>query len=344
MSEVIISADSHVMEPHDLWSTRLPAALRDKAPTFPPPQSGPGFDHHPGGSDPHARVREMAVDGVSAEVLYPTLGLRLFGMDDAAAQEACFRIYNDWLIDYCSVNPDRLLGIPCLSVYDIDGAVRELERGKKAGMAGAIIWQTPHPDLPFTSSHYDKLWAAAQELEAPVSLHILTGHNYTKRPTIEGLDVIKTAVNAKMNDTLGALFDIIFSGVLDRFPRLKIVIVESEIGWMPFYFQQWDYYFRRFNKSVQFPIATAPSEYIARGQVWASFFNDTVGGHNLSWWGQDVCMWSSDYPHPNSPWPHSMQVIERDLGHLPSAVRAKLVRENVARLYSMRVPETVAAG
>ncbi|MSQ28081.1 MAG: hypothetical protein EXR51_08090 [Dehalococcoidia bacterium] len=344
MSEVIISADSHVMEPHDLWSTRLPEALRSAAAVFPAPQSGPGFDHHPGGSDPHARIKEMAVDGVSAEVLYPTLGLRLFGIDDAATQEACFRIYNDWLIDYCAVNNDRLLGIPALSVYNIDAAVAELQRTHKAGLAGAIIWQTPHPDLPFTSRHYDKLWAAAQDLDAPVALHILTGHNYTKKPNITGTDVIKTAVNAKMNDTLNGLFDIMISGTLDRFPRLKVVIVESEIGWMPFYFQQWDYYFRRFNKSVEFPISVPPSEYIERGQVWATFFNDTVGGHNLGWWGQEVCMWSSDYPHPNSPWPNSLKVIERDLGHLPGEVRAKLVRENVARLYHMRVPETVAVG
>src|SRR4051812_5986554 len=103
---VLISADSHVIEPHDLWETSLPAALRDQAPRFPAPKVGEGFIGHPGGQDPTARLGEMAVDGVSAEVLYPTLTLSLFDLDDARLQEVCFRIYNDWLIEYCQVAPD----------------------------------------------------------------------------------------------------------------------------------------------------------------------------------------------------------------------------------------------
>ena len=89
--EVILSADSHVMEPHDLWVERLPSAYREQAPRFAPPKVGEGFQRHPGGHDPHERIKEMAADGVSAEVLYPTLGLRLFGLDDPGLQEACFR-------------------------------------------------------------------------------------------------------------------------------------------------------------------------------------------------------------------------------------------------------------
>ncbi len=344
-AELIISADSHVMEPHDLWLERLPDGLKDQAPRFAEPKRGPGFDHHPGGADPHARVKEMAVDGVSAEVLYPTLGLRLFGQDSAELQEACFRIYNDWLIDYCSVNNDRLLGIPCLSMYDVDHGIEELERSRKSGLSGGLIWQAPHPDLPFTSSHYDRLWAAAQDLDTPISLHILTGHNYTKFiDSTTGIDVVRHAVNTKLGETITALFDLIFTGVLERYPKLKIVIVESEIGWMPFYFQQWDYYYRRFHKSVDLTIPREPSEYLKRGQIWASFFNDSVGGKSLSFWGEDTCMWSSDFPHPNSTWPNSLKVIERDLGYLPAAARAKIVRENVVRLYTMQVPEPLPVG
>ena len=111
--EVIISADSHVMEPHDLWETRLPAAFREGAPKFPAPRVGEGFQHHPGGHDPRARITEMAVDGVTAEVLYPTLGLTLFGQDDASLQEACFTVYNDWLIDYCRRSEERRVGKEC---------------------------------------------------------------------------------------------------------------------------------------------------------------------------------------------------------------------------------------
>ena len=104
-NEVIVSADSHVMEPTDLWTRNLPASFKGRYPEFPPRDA---VGEKPGGWDPRARVQEMAVDGVSAEVLYPTLGLRLFALEDAELQEACFEIANDWLIDYCKVHPDKL--------------------------------------------------------------------------------------------------------------------------------------------------------------------------------------------------------------------------------------------
>ncbi|MFQ5872971.1 MAG: amidohydrolase family protein, partial [Dehalococcoidia bacterium] len=166
--EVIISADSHVMEPHDLWETRVPGPLRESAPRFQKLKVGESFQKHPGGTDPNARIGEMETDGLSAEVLYPTLGLSLFALDDGRMQEACFRVYNDWLIDYCKVAPQRLIGIAAIPMYDADHGIKEMERCKKEGLKGVIIWEVPHPDLPFHSSHYDKFWAAAQELEMPV--------------------------------------------------------------------------------------------------------------------------------------------------------------------------------
>src|SRR5687768_12553951 len=113
-TEVIISADSHVMEPHDLWVNRLPASLRDQAPSYPPPKVGEGFQQHPGGQDPKERLKEMATDTVSAEILYPTLALDQFGLDDAKVQQESFRVYNDWLAEYCKVAPDRLVGVPLI--------------------------------------------------------------------------------------------------------------------------------------------------------------------------------------------------------------------------------------
>jgi len=340
--EILISADSHVMEDPEFWVKALPSPLRDDAPRFPARNAGGTgrFEEKPGGSDPNARLKEMAVDGVSAEILYPTLGLRLFGLDDPALQEACFRVYNDWLIDYCQVDLDRLGGVACISAYNVEHAVPELERCKKAGLLGALIWQAPHPDLPFRSDHYERLWAAAQDLEMPIHLHILTGHNYSKNLDRRDVERYRGSVNLKTFDAANALFEIIFYGILHRYPRLKLVIVENEVGWVPFFLQQWDYYYRRFHESAPLPIDREPSEYFYR-QVYATFFDDPVGGRTFAWWGQDNCMWSNDYPHANSPWPNSRKVIERDLGHLPAEVRAKLVRENVARLYGLKIPTPV---
>src|SRR5439155_1838647 len=122
MNEVIISSDSHIHEPYDLWAKAVPWAT-DKMPVFEPRRVGPG-GAKPGGEDPLARVEEMAQDGVSAEVLYPTFGLKLFGMDDAKAQEAAFRVFNDWLMAYCKPNLDRLWGVACISAYETAQAVK----------------------------------------------------------------------------------------------------------------------------------------------------------------------------------------------------------------------------
>lgn len=335
--QVLISADSHVFESADLWARNLPARYRDTELQI-DSADAKVFQAHPGGNDPSRRVKEMTEDGVSAEVLYPTLALRLFGLDNVALQQACFGVYNDWLMEYCSIAPGRLAGIALLSTYDIGYAVAELERCRAAGLRGVQVWQSPHPDLPFSSDHYEKLWSAAAANQTPVSLHILTGHDYSKNLSLDqpALNLYRGAVNLKLLSITNAMFDLIFSGVLERHPDVQFVLVENEIGWIPFVLQQWDYYYRRFRDAAKVPLTLLPSEYFER-QVHATFFNDTVGGRQLAWWGADNCMWSNDYPHPNSTWPNSRAIIKRDLGHLPDEVRRKVTRDNAAQLYQLLV-------
>jgi len=369
--ELLISADSHVVEIPDLWETQLPRSFSERAPRvyfderreswmFGSPEvpaqavgglfmagqrpedigkfRKAGFSAaRPGGWDPVQRIKDMEIDGVSGEVLYPSLGLGLFCVEDAALQEACFRVYNDWIIDYCKGAPERLFGIALISVYDMDHAVAELERCKTNGLRGAMVWQVPHKSLPFSSDHYDRFWAAAQELDMPVNLHILTGHGGSiHRQTLAGIERHRRSVNQNV-EIADALFDIIFSGVLEHFPRLKIVSVENEIGWIPYWLSQCDKAFERFRSLTPLTIDKRPSEYFQR-QIFATFFNDQVGCRLLSWWGIDNCMWSNDYPHQNSTWPRSREVIARDLAPLSAADRAKLVRLNVARLYDLKPP------
>jgi predicted TIM-barrel fold metal-dependent hydrolase len=211
-------------------------------------------------------------------------------------------------------------------------------------LKGAIIWQAPHPDLPFRSSHYDKFWAAAEDLGAPVSLHILTGHSYNKDKNRKGVERYRGSVNLKLMDIANALFELIFYGVLERHPKLKIVSVENEVGWMPFMFQQWDYYYNRFRGSNPPPITRNPSNFV-KDQIYSCFFNDHVCGQNLKYWGQDTVMWSNDFPHPNSTWPNSKKIIQRDLGHLPPEIQAKVLYQNVCRLYGIeaaRLPQIMS--
>jgi predicted TIM-barrel fold metal-dependent hydrolase len=133
------------------------------------------------------------------------------------------------------------------------------------------------------------------------------------------------------------LFDIVFSGVLERFPGLKIVLVENEVAWIPFLIHEWDKFYVRHSPEHPISLSKLPSEYVNQ-QVYATFFSDPTGGQLLHWWGADTCMWSSDYPHAASTWPHSREVIARELGHLPSDVLRKVLRENVTRLYDLKIP------
>jgi predicted TIM-barrel fold metal-dependent hydrolase len=183
-----ISADSHMAEPLDLWETRLPDRFKPGALRFPNLKLFE-TNHHlrAGGWDPTERLNDMAFDGISAEVLYPTLAKQAWNLGDPSLEEACVRVYNDWIIEFCSAAPERLWGLCMLSFYDMKGAVAELERCKKAGLRGAYLPIGPDDEFPYSSEHYEPLWAAAQEMDLPLSLHINSGLGYSrKRPRRSG--------------------------------------------------------------------------------------------------------------------------------------------------------------
>ena len=331
----IVSADSHVDEPYDLWDG-MSAELRAEFPK----RTVYAKDKRPaGGMDPKARIHDMNFDGVAAEVLYPTYTLRLFAKSQAV-QEQAFRIYNDWVADYCRTAPKRLFAIPALCVYDIDQAIKELQRCHDLGLIGGLVWQVPDPKLPITSPHYERLWAAAAELGAPLNFHILTGHNYKMDKQSRGMEKIRGSVNIKTSDAVTSVFDLIWSGVFERHPKLKAVIVEAEIGWMPFVLQQWDYYYKRNKKpghpQEDFLIDRLPSE-IFNEHVYATFMDDEIGSYVLSKWGERNCMWSSDYPHPNMTWPNSRAFLAKQIGDLDPAKQKRVLSQNVIDLYRLSI-------
>jgi predicted TIM-barrel fold metal-dependent hydrolase len=326
----MISTDSHVMEPDALWQ-QLPARLRENLPAVQFGGARPA-----GAADPVARVADQEVDGVCAEIIFPNYGMVLFGLDDIETQRAAMGLYNSWLADFCRAAPTRLFGVPCISVYDIDAAVDEMHRALDLGLIGIMVWQVPDPHLPFSSDHYERLWAAAAEVGAPVHTHILTGHSYAKGGLGKtlGAERIRDAVNRKQTDTVNALFDMIFSGAFERHPKLRLVLAESEVGWIPYVLQQWDYYFERFRATQSMPISRRPSEIFAE-HVFCTFLEDFAGTRQFTWWGHDNCMWSNDYPHFNMTFPNSRENVQKHLRGLPYDLQVKLVRDNAVRLYGL---------
>lgn len=363
---IVVSADSHVMEPGDLWLTRLAPRDRDRAPQVVANEEGGGFSFvapglprqpvggafaagtsredykkqleqagyesaHPGGWDPAARLEAQATDGVAAEVLYTTLGMRLFPIRGAELQRRCFAVFNDWLAEYAAHSPNRLLGIGAISLWDIDEAIAELTRCAKLGLRGGMIWGGAPPDRPYRSDLYDPFWAAAQDLGMPLSLHVVTGMGEESR--VEFSDAPMRYMNL-VHEVQRSLSDLVLGGVLERFPRLQIVSAESDTGWLPHFMQRLDRAQDKFGTMLGDRLSMRPSEYVRR-QVWATFLDDDVGARFTETHGADTFMWGSDFPHSDSTWPESRAVLERNLKDVPDAVAERLVNGNVAKLYGL---------
>jgi predicted TIM-barrel fold metal-dependent hydrolase len=364
----VISADSHTMEPADLWTERVPAALRDQAPRVLPNEGRPGFSFHapglppstvsgawasgrsgkelkehleragyesarPSGWDPVERIKDQEIDGVDAEVLYGTLGMRLFRMTDGHLQRVFFSAYNDWLAEYCSYDPVRLHGLALLSLWDVDEGVKELERCAALGVKGAMIWGWPPADRPYHAPMYDRLWGAAQDLELPLSLHIVTGMGEESR-----VDFTDAAIRYMhmIHEVQRSISSLVLGGVLERFPRLQIVAAECEIGWLPHWMQRMDHADKKFGAMMATPLSMKPSDYVRR-QVWVTFMDDPIGVLSAEIIGKDTFMWGSDFPHADSTWPNSRSTIETNFAGISDDVAQSILCDNAARLYHIEL-------
>lgn len=341
-TDVRISADSHVAEPLDLWATRFPEALRDRAPKY---KTMPESSHtRAGGWDPAQRLRDIAIDYITAEVLYPSLGSRMFHEREPLLAETQAQVYNDWLIEYCQYAPERFWGIACIPPWNIEFAVNEMTRCRKAGLLGTAVWLAPPDDLPFHSPHYERLWATAESLQMPVCLHINAGFGaYARQPKTATIEGVMLRVHGNSTMAKDAMAQIILSGVLERYPQLKVVIGEVNWGWVPFWLQELDenyqrYAFKATDNLAKLPML--PSEYYQR-QCYATFMDDTVGNFTAGKWWHQTAMWSNDYPHWNGIWPMGTEVLNRTLLPLSVEQRYDMVCGNVARLYNKPVPQSL---
>ncbi|HEX2173233.1 MAG TPA: amidohydrolase family protein, partial [Dehalococcoidia bacterium] len=266
---------------------------------------------------------------------YTSLAFNLFWLEDAEFQEACFTVYNDWLAEFCSYAPDRLVGLGLISCFNIDNAVKELERCRKIGLRGAMIWCSPPDDRSYLGRYHDPFWAAAQDLDMPISLHILTGQGRESRGlSVNSQDnrLVRQCISS--TEIARSIAEFIFGGTFERFSRLKIVSAENGIGWIPYFLQRAEAAWNRtrFLPGANADLSKSPTEFF-RQNVFATFINDRVGIRNADFIGVDNIMWSSDYPHTASTFPHSLEVIERDFADVPEEWKVKICRDNAAKLY-----------
>lgn len=367
MLKSLISADSHVTEPPDCYIANIEKKYKDRAPRLikhdrygeifivdgvdtPVPMgliAAAGKDPrkinahnqtfadlYPSGYDPTYRVADQEKDGVGAEFLYPSVGMVLCLAPDIDYKHACMAAYNRWLASYCAEAPERLFGIGQAAIRSPQDGVNELKAIKALGFKGVMMPGEPHLS-DYDDPIYDPLWAAAVDLDMPISFHISTGKKHRlvddhRGPRINGM----MSVIRGCQDIIGMF---IFGGVFDRHPKLKLVCVEADSGWVPHYMGRMDHMFNYHRFWMKAPeLKRMPSDYF-RDNVYTTFQFDWVAFAVKDLLNARHLLWANDFPHSDGTWPHSMALIEEHAAMLSEEERNWVVHDNVCALYNIAV-------
>ena len=287
----------------------------------------------PGAYIPEEHVKDMDVDGVDMGVIYPTIGLIIFGVPDGELLSAIFATYNDWLAEFCNRFPSKLKGIGMVNVDDVQSGVREMERCRKLGLVGAMITAYPPEGRGYESREYEPLWDAAEDMEMPLSLHAATN-----RAATFGAATTKLSLLINMDYWVRmSVSDIVLNGVFDRHPKLQIGAVEYELSWVPHWLERLDYgYTQRPLADTAYRIKEnmLPSDYVHRN-VFFGFQEDARGINDRHIIGVDNILWGSDYPHTESTFPRSQQILDQILAECTEEEKAKISGGNTLRIYNL---------
>ena len=367
--QTCISADSHVTEPAGTYIDRIDPKFRDRAPRMHYDETlgdvmlidngkslvpfwlvaaagrpteevrldtGKHFeDLWQGGWDPVARLADQDLDGVAAEVIYPSVGMLLFNDPDIDYQHACFDAYNQWIAEFCSYAPQRLIGMGQTALRTPAEGIADLEAIKALGLRGVMLPGLP-PNADYDDPMYDEFWDAVVDLGIPPSFHILTSRQ-TNDPfgNVRGprLNSFMTILRANQ-DIIGVL---IFGAVFERHPDLRVVCVEADAGWVPHWMYRADHaYDRHRNWLTAGALTKVPSEYF-REHVYLTFQDDWVAFHMADQMNHERLMWANDFPHSDATWPNSQAMLAEHAAHLDDDVRARILHDNAAELYGIVV-------
>ena len=296
------------------------------------------------GYDPAVRVRFQEEADIEAEVMNPTRLLGIMRNPDAAVVQACAQVYNDWEADFASYNPKRLIGVSVIPMYDVAWAIEELERTLQKGLLNPMInCQAPEGCPHYRDSVYDRFWAAASEADAPVTLHLLTGRVLSPLGGAADQTPVERQENpaqwiALFNEIQTVLAnDFIFGGILDRFPRLRVVCSEFELSWIPNFMWNID--------RLQDPYGFGPRMHLRELQMRASDYmktrvyhgliDDAYGPYMIPLIGADRVLWGSDFPHIRSIGLEAQEHVHKLLGALPHAVQEQVVGGNAAQVFNL---------
>jgi predicted TIM-barrel fold metal-dependent hydrolase len=356
----LINADGHVTEPGDLWTKRVSAAMRDRAPVmkrFPEgdawviegvndpvnfgwnncaglePEKMTGwvkFDEmRAGGYDPAARLQEMDRDGVDAEVLYPTprLSNAIFANKDEAYHLEMVRAYNDWLSEFCAHAPDRFCGAMMLpNRGGPKAAVAEIDRVLgRPGMRTVVMGAYPNGTTVLQPED-DLVWGTLAERGVTLTIHVALTQS------MPGAHKAKLPGYGRFFDAPNRMIEMVFSGLFDRFPTLDVFFAEVDFGWVPYVVEQIENNYHRLEPTSKFGLQKSPREYIER-HFHYGYMTDTFGLQNRHHVGAERILWSSDYPHISADYPYSWRVIQSSLSGASPQERNLILHQNAERLF-----------
>lgn len=363
----LISADSHVVE-RQIAFEDIDPKFRDRIPKdvtlpdggaavqiegmfavgygqaaasgLPPEKIGkpmPWNEVNPAAFDSATRLAVQDQDGVRGEVIFPSIGMFLHSHPDIDFGKACLDAYNRWLVEFCSRDPDRLIGVAQIPLRSIDEGIRELEAAKAAGFRAVMLPGEPaHED--YDHPDYDALWEACVDLDLPVNFHILTSRRaleLTSRGKNRGPSICNTLRFVRGNQDIIMLF--VFGGVFERHPKLKVVAVESDASWLPHMISRMDTVYPRYRfheKAIS--LSKPPSHYVAEN-VYLTMQDDYPVAEMTHLLPMDKILWANDFPHGDGIWPRSRDVLSKMSEHMSDKHLAMMAHDNVAALYKLTI-------
>lgn len=303
---------------------------------------------YPEGWDPAARLRAQDRDSVEAEILYASPSRFFYGLTDGPFQRAIMNSYNLWLHEFCSQDPKRLIGVPLLSILDIEKSVEDLHEYRRLGFK-LVQLPTGIKDSGYYEPSYEPLWRAAAETGMVLTVHT-TSIQGVQRTHFEGPrphDPRTATLGQSNGQAAGLRFvsNLIFSGVFDRYPDLKVVLAEFDVGWVGHVYQLANYQFERESSydSDRNIHKLRMTDYLDRNVFW-TFQDDRAGMLTTEVYGADNYVWASDFPHGVTTWPYSQKTVESNFRGLGQNVTCKIARDNAIRLYGLDLPLSREAG
>jgi len=376
LPKVMISADSHVTEPPGCYTERIDKAYRDRAPRIVRESDGgdsfvvdgmPGsiplgivaaagkdpreikkgetpFEAlHRGGWDPKARIADQDRDGIVGEIIYPSVGMVLCNHPDADYKQACMWAYNHWLAEeFVAGAPDRLFGMGQTAVRSVAEAIEDFRKFKEMGFKGVMLPGNPATEEDYDHPVFDPLWRAAVELELPISFHILTtkadgvnsigstGQRMSRGPAQN----MSQALIRSIQDIIGMF---IWGRIFERHPGLRLVCVEADAGWAPHFMYRMDHGYKRHRFWMKGgDMQKLPGEYF-REHVYLTFQDDWVAFKMTGMCNPRRLMWANDFPHSDSTWPWSQDLLREQTAVLSDEEKAWILGRNAADLYRLPV-------